>query len=85
MSSHYSKVEWQIPAVLTLSLSYSVSVGQRAVQHSLQELFSAITEDLMAMMCRYYHFFLVLFFTHANQHHALTVGNEIQHFGMQDT
>ena len=57
MSSHYSKVEWQIPAVLTLSLSYSVSVGQLAVQLSLQELFSAITEDLMAMMCRYNHFF----------------------------
>ena len=30
-------------------------------------------------------FFLVLFYTHANQHHALTVGNEMQHFGMQDT
>ena len=72
MSSHYNKVKWQIPAVLTLSLSYSVSVEQQAVQLSLQEMFSAITEDLMAMMCRYNHFFLVLFFTHANKHHALT-------------
>ena len=84
MSSHYSKVKWQIPVVLTLSLSYSVSVGQQAVQLSLQELFSVITKDLMAMMCRYNHFFLVLFFTHANQNHALMLGNEMQHFGVQD-